>query len=45
MLIAVVRMAMAHRMTNRPEPFVMTPSNPAKAPQSRDATGAPGGVT
>jgi hypothetical protein len=48
MLIAVVRMAMAHRMTNRPELFVISPStyiNPAKAPQSRDATGAPGGVT
>jgi hypothetical protein len=47
-LIAVIKMATMHRMTNRPELFVISPSthiNPAKAPQSRDATGAPGGVT
>ena len=48
-LIAVVKMAMMHRMSNRPEPFVITPSTPdrsgEKAPQSQIATGAPGEVT
>jgi hypothetical protein len=46
MLIAVVRMAMTHRTTNRPEPFVITPSTPNRAGERRPSRAAlPGRLT